>query len=224
MEHVAPRGLYMSAGAWLAGHPGAGRAYVAGDIKAYYWPGSPLVDAEYNLPALYAWARDARDADRLAIAFRQHDLGCIVHRVEGALTYQQIAGGYRWDDRTLRVLQTFLLTRTTEVWRRERPEDNAFYRIRLVGRPAPGRPAADLHGLDLPYTELLTQEGDHLIQRGRLREARIAYETLAGRFPSWIIPRLRLAETARRSGDHPAERRFEREALRLLSRGEPPPR
>lgn len=214
---ITPSHLYLAVGAHLEDHPELGRPYSTGDIKAYYWPRDPLVDSQYMLPHLMRWARDAHDARALFAKFRQHDVGCLVHRMDGSLTMQEIANGYPWTDHGLAVLQQFMVRHLARAGSLTRPHENAFYYFYRV-EPSPQPPPAvdSLHWLHIPYTELLCRDADLALEQGRLREAATQYQALARRFPSFAIPSLRLAEVAKLSGNPVAERQHEHRAARLL--------
>jgi hypothetical protein len=216
-SRVTPKGWYMAVGAFLEERPALGRPYLAGDIKAYYWPRDPLVDSQHRTPWLVRWARDG---ERIAVACRQRRLGCLVHRMEGSLTMQQIAGGYPWGDRSLATLERFVVRELDPVWTVDRPAENTYYLVYAL-RPRTPRPEASaLHWLQLPYAELVYDAADKALAAGRLEEAARGYRDLLARYPRFAVPRLRLAEVARLRRDGAAQVHWEREAARLL--GLPP--
>jgi len=210
---LTPRSLYMAVGAWLGERPEAGRPYIAGDIKAAYWPRDPLVDSEYLAPFLFNAARDSADERRIRIRFRQARIGCLVHRAEGTLTFQQmVGGGYRWDDRALFTLQRFLGRYLERAASFERRADNAYYDIHMVAsEPRPLSPPRVV-----PYAEALTLEGDAAFNRGRFRDAREAWAAVARRFPRFALPLARMADADDRLGRRTEAARERASAARLF--------
>ena len=215
---LMPRYLYMPIGAWLDEHPEAGRPYLAGDIKAYYWPRSPLFDSELYTPYLVRWTRESHDERRLAIKFRQHGIGCLVHWAEGSLTFQQIVGGYRWDTRSLGVLQRFVGMYLKSIRRMDRGKPGDHYRIYLVsrGRMKVSTATVDPH-LEMPYAELLIQEADRAVEEGRHQDARRELERILIRYHGYAVPHLRLAALAEIDGDTGGAAWHKAVAVRLMS-------
>ncbi len=212
---LTPPGAYLSLAGALADDPALGRAYVAGDLKAYYWPREPAVDAQHVTPRLVRWARETGDARRLRVKLRQLRVGCLVHRNEGSLTLQELAGGYRWTGAGLNAVER-LIASSDRVLAIERPEANAFYYVYALRPPTRPTPVADLRWLALPCAELLFLPGDKLLAAGKPREAEPVYRDLAVRYPESALPWLRLAECARLRKDPAAVRRCDAQAARRL--------
>ncbi|MEK7476530.1 MAG: hypothetical protein AAB152_12985 [Candidatus Coatesbacteria bacterium] len=212
-SRVTPRGWYMAIGAFLEERPALGRPYLAGDIKAYYWPRDPLVDSQHRNPWLVRWCRDG---ERIAVGCRQRRLGCLVHRMEGSLTMQQIMGGYAWNDRSLAALERFVVRDLDPVWTVDRPAENTYYLVYAIRPPVTPASAANLHWLQLPYAELVYDDADKALVAGRLDEAARGFRALLVRFPRFAVPRLRLAEIDRLRRDAAGQARWEGEAARLL--------
>ncbi len=212
---LTPPGVYLTVADALADDPALGRAYVAGDLKAAWWPRDPVVDAQHVTPRLVRWARETGDAGRLRVRLRQARIGCLVHRNEGSLTLQELAGGYRWTGAALNAVER-LIAASDRVLAIERPEANAFYYV-YAFRP-PKRPvrAAGLRWLALPCAELIFLEGDKLLAAGRISDAERVYRALADRFPETALPWLRLAECARVRKDPAAMRRCDAQAAKRL--------
>jgi hypothetical protein len=217
---LTPHGLYMATGSFLRERPDLGRPYVAGDIKAYGWPRDPLVDSEFTIPHFVRWARDSRGPLELRRKLRQRGIGCVVHRMEGAAAMERMAGGYPWTDRSLAVLQKFMVSELVLEQSFDRPSENVYYRIWAARRPPPEQPSmAGLRWIELPYAESLSENPDRALFEGRRDEAERGYRELAARFPSLAIPHLRLAEIARLRGQETAMAREDRAAARLLGLG-----
>ena len=214
---LTPQYLYLAGGTWLSDHPEAGRPYLVGDIKAYYWPRTPLFDSEYFTPYLVRWTRESRDERRLAVAFRQHGIGCLVHRLDGALTFQQIVGGYGWDPRSLGVLQRFVGMHLVPVCRMDRDNLNAHYRFYLLSPDRVKHPAVVADPwFELPYTEMLVQEANRAANDGRRGDARRELDRLLARYPGYAVARLRLAALAASGGDPAAASLHRAAAARLM--------
>lgn len=212
---LTPPDLYLQVGDALRADRTLGRPYVIGDLKAYYWPREPVLDAQHVTPRLVRWANETGDVRRLHVRLRQQRIGCLVHRNEGSLTLQELAGGYRWTGKALNAVER-LIAGSDRVLALERPESNAFYYVYALRPPARRTPIADLRWLALPGAEQLFVEGDAPLAAGNARGAEPVYRRLAERFPESALPWLRLAECARLRKDPDALRRCDREAGRRL--------
>lgn len=76
---LAPRPLVWETGARLRGIAGrTERYYLFGISQAHYWPGLPLIDAEYTPARMAGWARESEDARRLRVKLKQAGIRLLV--------------------------------------------------------------------------------------------------------------------------------------------------
>jgi len=214
---ITPTPIYMKAAGLINDSARLGRPYLTGDIKSYYWPRRTRNDSQFLNPLLLRWARDSHTPREISAKFRQSGLGCVANNLGGAITLDDLSGGYRWTSRSLDVLQRFWAFHMLPLREIGNADKNSWivlwefdYRGKIPFKPAKS------HWFQIPYTEGLTMKTDIALDQGRLDEAEKSYLELAKKWPRFAVIPLRLAEVSRLRGNNAEMREYERRAERLM--------
>ncbi len=105
---IPPPGRYSPwAGAASALTPPGGRVLIVGDVKAVLVRPVARSQSLFDTPHLVAWLREARDAGRLAVRFRQAGIATVLYNAGGVHYLHEQFGEYALDPRQTALLRGF---------------------------------------------------------------------------------------------------------------------
>lgn len=175
-----------------------GRTYVLGDIKAYYWKGSFVLDMLAHKPLLARWIEESDSPRRLAVKFRQRNVRHLACSLRGMVSFHAVSpGAYVWTRERLRRYQEFWTRHVRFTGERVSLQPPAFYYFFNVGSAGEGGPWPDSAvPFALPGAEALTVAGDEALLQGRPREAEEEYRLMARKYPGYVPLERRLRDLA----------------------------
>ena len=179
----------------------AGKVLMLGDPQAFYSRCPALTEFEFAPPLLVRLAADSTGIERMRIRLRQRRITGFLYRAEGMVSVARMYG-LDAPPAAFARLAEFWAGYAEPLWTFEKPAANNFYHCyALRERPGKLRPPQTLLWFNLPGTEEVTNDLEHLIDAKRFLEAEVLAEKAVARYPGLPTAWHRLWLAARGAGD-----------------------
>jgi hypothetical protein len=134
----------LARGAGMLTPPGR-RVLVVGDVKGAWIAASVLSQSMHDTPHLMGWVRESASAERLAVRFRQANVGTVFYSAGGVAYFRRQFGQYALTVRQDAVLRRFWAARLKPVRWLTTPPAAVLYAVvppgtRVDSPPMPGWP------------------------------------------------------------------------------------